>query len=95
MNTFKFGAFLLLISGLPGCILAPGMKQTIPPAIPGVEIIEITPDLILSQNIGVDVSEPRFESSGLEGALRSKLSSYEDWYEYRVGPRDILTITVI
>jgi len=95
MNKNKIGALTLLVACLPGCILAPGMKQTVPPTTKGVEIIQITPDLIRSRNIGVDVKEQGVKSPrDLKVALRSKIPGYEDRYKYRIGPRDILTITV-
>ena len=80
---------LILLLALGGCALAPGMKMRGVPQelIPGeVESVPITVDLIMNQQLlkrttGRDMAAAR-------GVDRGQA------YHYRIGPRDILNVTV-
>ncbi len=74
-------ALFLLISG---CAMSPGMKMSPGSVAPGVEIIPITPALIAEQ------TKTGFKDIPTELTAAGD----NDKYEYRIGPRDILTITV-
>ena len=76
---------LVLLIG--GCAAAPGMKMSPGSVEPKVEIIPITPELIAKQERARLEGVPsRLEIVGGEGD--------EGEYEYHIGPRDILSITV-
>ncbi len=76
------GGALLLLSG---CALSPGMKMSPGTVAPGVNIVSITPQLIAEQ-------ERARLNAGIPPEL--DLGGQNEKYEYRIGPRDILSITV-
>lgn len=68
---------------LAGCAAAPGQKMDkTPPQIDGVRYRPITPELVAELSSRSPRRVPRLETPDLEE------------YQYRVGPHDILTITV-
>ena len=92
----KKNIFTLFLSALiTGCALAPGMTMHDTPSIEsgiykneaGVKITAITPGLILKQ---VSTNKKRSFNS----ALVEKKYKSQKHYKYKIGPRDILDITV-
>lgn len=79
----------ILGSVISGCALAPGMNFDGVPTVEGVEIRQITPDLLLSQEPQVSLvsSDRRLDTAGLK-------TLSDEPYVYRIGPRDILSVTV-
>ncbi len=72
---------VLLVSG---CAISPGMKMSSDSVAPGVDVVPITAALIAEQ--------ARAEFKGVPAELT--MADGDEKYEYRIGPRDILTITV-
>jgi len=76
---------LVLLIG--GCAASPGMKMSPGSVEPKVEIIPITPELIAKQE--------RAKIEGVPSKLKIVGSEDDEGeYEYYIGPRDILSITV-
>lgn len=81
---------------LSGCAYAPGMTMapstapawsgdTPPPATPEAEFVRITPELVASQR------EARQQAAASAQLPTADMQTYQP---YRIGPRDILTVTV-
>ncbi len=78
---------VFLASLLTGCAIAPGMKmEDPPPSFPGVKIMPITAELIYKQRVN---GSPKAARPGAAASLWS-----EKRYQYRIGPRDVLSIIV-
>ncbi len=75
---------ILLVSG---CAMSPGMKMSSGSVAPGVKVIPITAELIAEQE--------RARARGVPAELKVVGGEQGDEkYEYYIGPRDILSITV-
>lgn len=78
--------FILIIAALSlgGCAMSPGMKMEEPPGKSKIKIIPITSDVIYKE----ETAKRRMENG---------LADQDDGstgYHYRIGPRDVLSITV-
>jgi len=87
----------LSIVYISGCVIAPGNRMSYEPAdVPGVYIQEINVEYIKS--LADELYESKTETNAHERELlaitRYKSLKYQEEYQYRVGPRDILNVTV-
>ncbi len=81
---------IVSISFLTGCTIVPGMHMStaFPPAVPGVKMIPITADTLRDQGINESGGVPVQSNLGGHGHASDNV------YQYRIGPRDVLAVTV-
>ncbi len=91
MNNKSFALILIvtLVLFLSSCVLAPGMQMDDSVSTPNVVIVPITADLIYDQEL-----VKRRESSNLSAQLLERRNKDKQDFTYRIGPRDVLSITV-
>lgn len=83
INYFVVVSFFML----SGCSLAPGMTMEGAPETPNVNIMQISANLIYQQELNEEVQPNRLEKQ--KQREQEKLQ-----YQYRIGPRDVLSIIV-
>jgi len=87
MKNKSFALILILI--LSSCSWAPGMQMDESLSTPNIVIMPITADLIYDQElIG------RREASNVSAQLLAKRNKVKRDFQYLIGPRDVLSITV-
>jgi len=69
-----------------GCAFSPGMTMVHAPETPNVKIVPITPKLIYNQEL-------RQQSEVNEEVIKKRENDIKN-YQYKIGPRDVLSITV-
>jgi len=80
---------LVLTQALNGCVWAPGMQMNDSLSTPNVVIVPITADLIYDQEL-----VRRRETSNVSAQLLETRNNDKRNFTYRIGPRDVLSITV-
>lgn len=80
--------YLVSIAFLTGCTLVPGMHMSAPSSnMPGVKVIPITADSLRTQA----ASRSSYKADAQSNLARQ---TSQDEYQYRIGPHDVLSVTV-